>query len=118
VEGVRVRLSELQQQNRELRDTMAVVLANTEGDLMEALYEHFPAKRPHPPGCDCDTCHRCSNPNCKRWNCVDARRPVKVRHANLKEVAWSSSAQRAGQQVGKTIDLSRGGVSDNRKAIG
>ena len=72
---LRYRLSEMASD----RDTTGkeMVLANRDEDLMNMLYEIFPNLRPHPPGCDCETCHRCYNSKCNRTRCAAARKPIR-----------------------------------------
>ena len=41
-----------------------LVLKSLADDLLEFFYNCFPEKRPHPADCDCDACHRCTDPKC------------------------------------------------------
>jgi Protein of unknown function (DUF2786) len=46
----------------------------------EQMWTDFPDMRPHPPECQCDTCHyiKCQDPNCQRPQCVERRKPIKI----------------------------------------
>lgn len=57
----------------------ALALRDIEDLAREAMYEDFPELRPHPEDCDCDSCHRCDDPECTRTGCVARRKPVKYR---------------------------------------
>lgn len=85
--------------------SMALAVRDIFQQVQEAVYAEWPDLRPHPPGCDCDLHHRCSDPKCQRPNCKAARRPVRMR--KYKEEAPSVYAARmAGREAGAKADLS------------
>lgn len=94
-----------------------LVLANRDEDLLNALWDYFPNLKPHPAGCDCDSCHYCGRPGCKRVRCENARRPVRSSRAQIRAVQYSAHAAAAGRKAGATVDLSSGGLGGRRKEI-
>ena len=84
-----------------------LVLANRDGDLMQALWDAFPELKPHPKDCDCDAHHRCDDQKCKRPNCVAKRKPEKAYKAPP-EPKTDYSARANGAAAAQKLDLSRG----------
>lgn len=94
-----------------------LVLRSREGDLEEFFYDLYPARRPHPKDCECDTCHflRCNDRSCQRPRCVsywkqvakdEKRKPRAYRPPP--ERAHDSQAAQAGRRVAAEVDLSGG----------
>jgi Protein of unknown function (DUF2786) len=118
VSEVRTRIRQMQVANNEIREEFAIVLANVEDDLNAALYEQFPHLKPHPSDCDCDGCHRCQSPQCRRPRCVEARKPQHYRQARLVEQKFSHAANQAGRRAGAKADLSRGEMGGQKGELG
>lgn len=98
------RLREMDAANREATSGKELVLQSMADDLLEALYDFFPEKRPHPTDCDCDRCHYCTDTECKRKPCVDRRKPVKFRnYRSVKEKVFDASAAAAGRPLAQPI---------------
>lgn len=116
---IRRRISEMTTARKEAARGHELVLVSMKEDLLEALYEFFPENRPHPPSCDCDLCHRCSNIKCQRPNCKLARQPVKYSRGprTVREMKYDSSAQQAGRGAARTADLgsARGAPSSEKQ---
>lgn len=119
VAEVRDRVRQLKGLRNEHNMGKELVLAGMEEDLLSALWDAFPHLRPHDPGCDCDTCHRCRDPQCQRRNCVARRAPVKAGSSKqtFRELRFSSAAAAAGRKAGSTVDLSAGGVGGKRGEV-
>lgn len=123
VTRVNRRINAMQAAREEAGVGKELVLASMAERLREALYQFFPEKRPHPPGCDCDLHHRCDNPQCQRPRCADARKPVKAsrygaRSFSERKVDWA--AREAGGRAGDGADLSGGrrNVGGNKGVLG
>lgn len=86
-----------------------LVLKSIMDDLLEFFYQNFPDKRPHAADCDCEGCHSCSDPRCKRSNCKARRAPVRYR--SVPERATSAAASQRGRAAAATADLSGRGRS-------
>lgn len=114
VSEVRARVRRMKRDREGYTAGKELVLHNRDQDLMDALYELFPEKRPHPLNCDCDVCHHCNVSTCSRPNCKSRRAPIR-RTAGVKEVKWSADAFDAGKSSGATVDLSSGGVSQGKR---
>lgn len=109
--AVRTRINEMKRARESAGTGKELVLSSMREELQEALYVAFPEKRPHPPGCDCDTHHFCDNQRCKRPNCVARRAPVKASRYGYRtepERKIDSAAMRAGEKAGSQVDLSGG----------
>ncbi len=84
-----------------------LVLAGRDEDLMKALWDAFPEKKPHPEGCDCDVHHLCSDPKCKRPRCEAKRKPEKAYKAPP-ELKTDYAARQNGANAAHKLDLTRG----------
>lgn len=118
---IRQRIREMTSARHQAAQGHELVLASMKDELLEFLYQNFPHLRPHPPTCDCDMCHRCTNPKCNRPNCVARRTPVKYndRPRTVRELKYDASAANRGRQVARTADLgsARGAPAPKAKEI-
>lgn len=86
--------------------SMEVAIRDIRVVIDEMMYAEWPDLRPHPPTCDCDDCHRCQNPNCKRPRCVAARKPIRVRRGAAPREKIDEAARQAGREAGSRVSLS------------
>lgn len=118
---IRTRIREMGESRRKAEQGHELVLVSMKDDLLEFLYENFPHLRPHPKNCDCDVCHRCSNRECMRPNCVAMRTPIKYssRPRTVRELKFDAAASNAGRKVARTADLgsARGAPAPKNKEI-
>lgn len=115
---IRRRLREMAKSTEESTTGKELVLRGIAEDLQEFFWDAFPNLRPHPADCDCDTCHRCDDPKCKRPRCVERRKPIRYR--SEPERAFSNAAFQRGTAAARTADLTgrdRRVGSDNRKGL-
>ncbi len=86
----------------------ALVLVSMHDVLQEFLWDTFPRLRPHPKGCQCDSCHyiRCHDATCTRPRCVQGRLPVKpYKGRQVRDLMYDGAAAAAGAQAGQSVDL-------------
>lgn len=112
------RLYYMQKAREKATEGKGLVMVSMADEINELLYQLFPEKRPHAPDCDCEACHRCSNPKCKRSNCVARRKPV--RYKEYKAPTISAAGRARGRQAGAAADLSggRNNLGGNKGEIG
>lgn len=84
--------------------SMNLVMRDIKQVVKEAVWDFFPDLRPHPADCDCDRCHRCSDPKCNRTNCRIARQPVRYRSVAGPKIDYA--AREAGRAAGRKADIS------------
>lgn len=93
--------------------SMAIAIRDIKVVIDEMVYTEWPDLRPHPPNCDCDIHHRCSDPKCQRYNCVQARKPVRASRGRVpKAEKIDYEARAAGRAAGSQVNLSNN--QDNR----
>lgn len=123
-QGLRTRIREMGRARAKAAEGKEMVLVSMKDELLEALYEFFPHLRPHPPTCDCDTCHypKCKNLQCKREICVQMRKPVRASRrprTTVRELKYDASAAAAGSRAAQQADLgsARGAPSGKNKEL-
>lgn len=111
------RFKELRNETEEIREAGALVLFNKDEALNEFIWDLFPDRRPHPKDCDCDRCHRCSDPKCQRPRCVMGRMPLsRVPRGRFRTMTYNSAANAAGSRAANQADLGQSRVGQ-RKAL-
>jgi len=86
--------------------SMALAVRDITDMVKERMYADYPNLRPHPPGCDCDQCHICNDPECQRIRCVNRRKPVKLSHSSRAQPKINYEARQAGRAAGKQVNIS------------
>lgn len=90
-------------------------------EAIDALYlDQNPEEKPHEENCDCDLCHRAKctiRATCTRRICVEARKPIKLGRARKYEDKTDYAAVAEGRRRGEEINLARGAVPSNPKAV-
>lgn len=99
VSTVRAKLEGMREEQGQSEGSMAIALRDMMDLAREAMFQEFEDMRPHPEDCDCDICHRCHDPNCKRPRCVAARRPVPKSHYRNISYAGSARGREAGREA-------------------
>lgn len=94
---------------------VGLVLRSREGDLEEFYYDLYPARRPHPEDCECETCHfrKCMDRNCQVPRCKDYwKSEAKASNRRIPKgpppLATSRQAAEAGRRAAAEVDLSGG----------
>jgi hypothetical protein len=87
--------------------SMALALRDITELAKELMWDEFPELRPHPPECDCDSCHamKCSDPNCQRPRCVERRKPVKLSYAKTRYRELNYTALARGSKAGRDVNV-------------
>lgn len=111
---LRDRFAEIMQTQDE-EHKYALVLRDRASDLDEFLWTQFPNLRPHPSDCDCDTCHSCKDPSCKRCAWKYDTRPVRTRYAKTTTHAYNPAANEAGRRAANAADLGQTRVGSAQK---
>jgi Protein of unknown function (DUF2786) len=98
-------------------DSMSLAIRDITDLSKEKMYEDFPEMRPHPADCDCDRCHRCSDPKCQRPRCKAARIPVRTRGMGSYRLRQANvAAQARGAKAGSEARImSRGPTVGSKK---
>jgi hypothetical protein len=98
-------------------DSMSLAIIDITDLSREAMWEDFPELRPHPADCDCDRCHRCSDPDCQRPRCKAARTPVKTRGMGSYRLRNTSYvAQARGAKAGSEASIMGRGPTVGQKS--
>lgn len=100
-------------------NSMALAIRDITDLSREEMWDDFPDLRPHPADCQCDRCHffKCTDPDCQRTKCKEARKPVRygrTRYRSSVPAAQARGAQ-AGQSariIGKSEGLGKRGEID------
>lgn len=84
--------------------SMALAVRDIRQVIEDLMFDTWPNLRPHPSDCDCDVCHKCQDPKCKRPRCVAARKPIRMR--KQRELSPSEyAARQAGRSAGREVSL-------------
>jgi len=99
------RLYEMRRATMEANPLLPDLLEGKKSEVMEAYYEAYPDRRPHPPECECENCHyqKCNNQRCQRTICVNARKPV--RYGATRYRVLNGDARNAGRSAANRADL-------------
>lgn len=102
---IQKRLREIQEGRETAKgdNPMALALRDVADLAKEALWNDFPDLRPHPDDCDCDACHTCDDPKCKRPNCRAARSRRMPARPRERQHSWV--AQSRGSQAGQSARI-------------
>ncbi len=117
VDAVEERLSIMRRAQRKEYDAghkaggMELVVKDIKDMIKEFMFEEFPDMRPHPPECECATCHymKCRDLKCQRPMCVQGRKPVRYRAEKQGKVDFA--AMDAGREAGKKVRLDNGAAN-------